>query len=228
MGVKPEQPGRQESIKMKIPLILGVLSTLGLCQSSSLTETTQAPISKADPQKQTEADKIQAAWSDWRHTPSEAELKTAAQLAQESYLSSVKNLDISDKNISEIPSDQLAKLASIVTDRVGINNMTPSTQLGPILASVKSTQLVLGNMSLSEENTRALVTAMRTRVQAVGLWSGVTLDPELLAAYDGQGSCTKLVLYSDTMTRTRLRRWAGEKEWDVTWDSDYSLRVERQ
>ena len=39
--VKPEQPSRQESIKMRIPLILGVFTTLGLCQGSPLTETTQ-------------------------------------------------------------------------------------------------------------------------------------------------------------------------------------------
>ena len=84
-------------------------------------------------------------------------------------------------------------------------------------------------MSLSEENTRALVIAMRTRVQTVQLW-GVTLDPELLAAYDGQGSCTWLQVGYDTKTRCgpRLRRWAGDNRWRVTADNDVWLEMERQ
>ena len=56
--------------------------------------------------------------------PDEAELKTATQLAQEGYLSSVRNLRIVSRNISEIPSDNMAKLSSIVTYRVYINNST--------------------------------------------------------------------------------------------------------
>ena len=176
-----------------------------------------ATISKADPQKQTEADNITAAWSRVSHKPSVPELKTAAQLAHEGYLSSVKYLDIRNRNISEIPSDQLGKLSSIVTYLVYINNMTPSTQLGAILASVQSRVLELANMSLSEENTRALVTAMRARVQTVTL-QDVTLDPNLLATYDGQGLCNKLVVFGDTERRygDGLKRWADDKGWRVT------------
>ena len=240
------------------------------------------PIPKEDPQKQTEADNIQAAWSDERHVPSEAELKRAAELAQEGYLSTVKimkivNVDISEIpsdnirklasivtdglvivnitpstqvgailasvqsslkgmaianiDISEISSDQLGKLASIVTDRVIIDNITPSTQLGAILTSVQSKELRLHNMSLSEENTRALVTAMRDQVQDVQLWD-VTLDPELLAAYDGQGHCTKLWVWgsADWMRRyeARLRRWAGDRSWAVAGDNGLYLDMERQ
>ena len=146
----------------------------------------------------TEADEIQDAWSGRSFSkdyPSEAELKTAAQLAQEGYLSSVKHMYIMDMNISEIPSDKIAKLASIVTDSVIIANITNPTQLGPILSSVQSKELFLVDMSLSEKNTRALVTAM-TRVQEVTLLSDVTLDPELLSAYDGQGDCTKVWVYA--------------------------------
>ena len=40
-SVKSEPPSQQESIKMRIPLIFGVFSSLGLCQSFSLSETTQ-------------------------------------------------------------------------------------------------------------------------------------------------------------------------------------------
>ena len=145
-------------------------------------------------------------------------------------MSSVKVMRIWDRNISEIPSDQLAKLSSVVTDTVDIDNMAPSTQLGPIMASVQSKVLVLRNMSLSDENTRALVTAMRARVQEVTLFSGVTLNLELLAAYDGQGKCTWLEVGADTKTRyqARLRRWARDKKWAVTHDSYVSLVMQRK
>ena len=128
-----------------------------------------ALIPSADPQKQTEADNIQAAWSHTWHFPSVAELKTAAQLAQEGYLSSVKGMRIKNKDISEISSDNMSKLSSIVTNTVWIVNITQSTQLDAILANVQSKRLYVENMSLSEENTQALVTAMRTRVQEVTL-----------------------------------------------------------
>ena len=184
----------------------------------------------SDLQKRTEADKITAAWSDFDHESSEAELETAAQLAMEGYLSSVKEMNIVNiieniVNISEISSDNIGKLTSIVTDEVYINNMTPVSQLGAILASVQSEVLSLQNMSLNEENTRALVTAMRARVQSVVLWNNVTLDLELLAAYDGEGRCTRLELRGDTRAKyeTRLRRWAGDKVWAVTEDDSPAL-----
>ena len=79
--------------------------------------------------------------------------------------------------------------------------------------------LVLYHMKLSEENTRALVTAM-TRMTRVGLGSGVTLDIEVLTRYDGQGRCSVLEVCSDTRERhrSRLRRWAADKGWTVTWE----------
>ena len=161
------------------------------------------------------------------HWPSEAELKTAAQLAQEGYLSTVKFMKVQKKNISEISSDNIGKLVSIVSDEVYIVNGTPVSLLDTIMASVQAKKLYLRNVSLSEENTRALVTAMRARVQVVELWK-VTLDPELLSSYDGKGHCSKLE-FGDTLVRyrVRLKRWAGDRRWKVTRD-DEILRIERQ
>ena len=51
---------------------------------------------------QTEADKITAAWLYDSIEPSVSELKTAAQLAQEGYLSSVRCMRVRNMNISEI------------------------------------------------------------------------------------------------------------------------------
>ena len=142
-------------------------------------------------------------------------------------MTSVKNLFFYGRNIREIPSDQLAKLTSIVTDRVAITG-NPVSQLGAILASVQSEELSLEHMSLSEENIQALVTAMRERVQHVYLYFA-TLDPEFLAAYDGQGHCTWLGLggYA-TRYETRLKTWAGDRGWAVTKDESWILVMERQ
>merc|ERR1719360_301840 len=58
----------------------------------------------------------------------------------------------------------------------------------------KSTLIWLQNMKLSEAETRALVTAMRDRVQTVALVN-VTLDIEELTQYDGQGHCSELEVW---------------------------------
>ena len=183
-----------------------------------------------DPQKRKEADKIQAASSHEYYEPSEDELKTAAQLAQEGYLSSLKYMRIKNRNISEISRDNMAKLSSIVKV-MQIDNITPVSHLGVILASVQSYLLILSNMSLSEENTRALVTAMRTRVGKVRL-RDVTLDPELLSAYDGQGRCNRLNLswlyMANDEYAARLKRWAADRGWVVTQDNIVSLEMVRR
>ena len=149
-------------------------------------------------------------------------------------MSSVKEMNIVNiieniVNISEISSDNIGKLTSIVTDEVYINNMTPVSQLGAILASVQSEVLSLQNMSLSEENTRALVTAMRARVQFVVL-NDITLDLELLSAYDGQGRCTELGVTGDTRTKhaTWFKIWARDMGWTLTREDDWGLIFERK
>ena len=124
-----------------------------------------------------------------RYSPSLSMLKTAALLAWEGYLTSLENIRIEDISIRDIPWDHMEKLASTVTERVYIYNMTHTDQLGSILASVKCTVLWLRRMDLSDTETQALVTAMRDRVQRVALYY-VTLDIEELTQYDCQGLCS--------------------------------------
>ena len=176
--------------------------------------------------RKTEADKIQADWSQFSHCLSVAEIKRAAQLAWEGFLTSMECMWIYDKSITDIPRDHLEKLASIVTEGVWIDNMTHTDQLGSILASVKCTVFRLERMDLSEAETQALVTAMRDRVQWVGLWN-VTLDMEELTQYDGQGLCSVLHVWGDTRDRYRnwLRRWAADMLWTVTADSHGCLQM---
>ena len=185
-----------------------------------------------DPQKQTEAENIQAAWSQDTYTPKLSELKTAAQLAQEGYLTSVKNMKIWRKDLSEISSDQLAKLVSIVTGKVSIERIyNPVSEVGTILASVESEELYLRFVKFSEENNLALVTAMKDRVQRVALDYVQNVEPELLSDYDGQGRCSWLQLKGDAAVRfnTRLRnRWVNYKGWTLTMDYTNMLEMERK
>ena len=120
----------------------------------------------------------------------------AALLAWKGHLTSVECMDIRDMDITDIPLVQLEKLTAIVTERVLIDNMTPSCRLSSILASVQCLKLELNNMKLSEENTRDLFTAMRERVGDVELYN-ITLDMEQLTKYDGQGRCRLLQVMGD-------------------------------
>jgi len=182
-----------------------------------------------DPQKKSDVAKIQAALSQESHELSEAEIKRAALLAWEGHLTSVENMRIVNMSITDIPRDHMEKLASIVTETVWIDNMTHGDQLGSILASVKCPVLGLCNMRLNQAETRALVTAMRYRVETVGLYNE-TLDIEELTRYDGQGRCSVLWVETDNTRvryRDRLRGWAADKGWTVTRDNDRRLEIKR-
>ena len=162
------------------------------------------------------------------------ELKEATLLAKEGYLTTMKHLQIENRlrtDISEISSDDMAKLFSIVTDKAVIDeSVMSSSQMSAILASVQSKLLKFYYTRLNEENTRALVTAMSTRVQRVMLVTDVTLDQELLAEYDGQGRCTKIEVHAQSHTKyaARLKTWAEDKKWTVTRDDHLAVVVERQ
>ena len=183
---------------------------------------------RIDPQKQTDTAKIQSDWSDESHMPSKAQITRAALLASEGHLTSVEWMVIQDISITDIPQAQMEELTSIATRGVVIQLINHADQLGSVLACIKCPYLWLGNMELSEAETRALVTAMRDRVKTVELVSDVTLDIEELAKYNGQGHCGWLCVEDDTKTRyaERLREWAADQGWTVT-ERDNSLMMER-
>ena len=161
--------------------------------------------------------------TDVTKTQNLSEVRRAALLAWEGYITSVKCLNISNLDITDIPVDQMKKLTSIVTERVCIDDITPLSQLGNILTSVKCLVLSLDNMELCEADTRALVTAMRDRVAAVGLCRGLTLNIEELTKYDGQGQCSVLrVMDHHFRSRVwaRLKKWAAKIGWTWSWDID--------
>ena len=73
-------------------------------------------------------------------------VRLAAQLALEGHLPSVEKMSLVDKDLSDIPLDQLAELASKVTGEVTINNITPTIHLDIILENVRCSRLVLQNI----------------------------------------------------------------------------------
>ena len=132
----------------------------------------------------------------------------------------LKSLDISD-----IPCDQLSSLASVVTSRVWAENtVTHASHLRGILSSVTCSQLWLLGITLSETETRVLVTAMKDQVEAVRL-GDVTLDMEEVCLYDGRGRCRDLQLDGDTkaMWGERIRGWSARVGWLVSLDNDTGL-----
>ena len=157
-------------------------------------------------------------------------VRLAAQLAWEGHLPSVESMWLRSKDLSDIPRDQLGKLASLVTGWVDINNIKPAIYLDIILERVRCPLLQLENTSLTDPQTRALITAMRDGVERVGLYGDVTLDIEALCQYDGRGTCWEIEVMSDTRTRygERLRCWRVEVDWELREDRDDWLRMERK
>ena len=70
---------------------------------------------------------------------------------------------------------------------------------------------------------------MRDRVEGVVL-DNVSLDIKALCEYQGRGRCRGLVVRGNTVSRyrARLRQWAGQAGWTVTWDNEYWLEMERE
>ena len=75
-------------------------------------------------------------------------------------------------DLTSVPAEHLASLASSVTGRVSIRNV--SGDLVTFLDNVKSEQLVI-RQNLGSEETQALMQAMESRVKEVKLDKGVTL-----------------------------------------------------
>ena len=177
--------------------------------------------------RRNEADYIQADWSNGLYRPSEAEIERAALLAWEGHLTSVKYMIIKNISITDIPRNHMERLASVVTGFVHIQMMDHADQLSSILANIKCTRLFLCNMELREAETRALVTAMKDRVQFVRM-GHVTMDIEELTQYDGQGRCSWFMMGGKTWRHwEKLRRWAADKGWWMGHDVNGGLEMGR-
>ncbi len=130
-------------------------------------------------------------------------------------------MELCDVDLTSVPAEHLASLASCVMWAVTIKNVSGG-DLVTILDSVKSDWLDIKQQSLGSEETQALVRAMEQGVERVDLYVGVTLEIRDLMEYSGQGKCGKVECYVDTADRYReqLSTWATSRNWKVTND-DY-------
>jgi len=147
------------------------------------------------------------------------EFMFVAKLAHHGLLGSVEKLSLLDVDLSPFPARHLASLTSSLTNYLAISNVR-GCDLVSLLNSLKCENLYIFNQSLGREETQALVQAMESSVEEVGLGKGVTLDLETLVEYSGQGVCRQVELRGDTLTRYRkdMKKWANWKvDVDVAW-----------
>ena len=155
-------------------------------------------------------------------------LTCGASLAHHGLPISVVELILCDDDLSPVPAQHLASLASCVTNELSIWNVS-GCDLVSILSSLKCERLDITSQRVRRVETRALVQAMETGVKRVELCGGVTLDMETLAEYSGQGACREVELYGDTAARYRgeLVTWARSRNWRVDADGDRRCVVKR-
>ena len=137
-------------------------------------------------------------------------------------LGHVHRMSLRKVDVSEIPDQHLASLASCVTSFLQIENVIGGQQIVSLLTNLKCDGLSIDRQSLGREETQALVQAMLSGVRWVRLMEKVTLDVEALAEYSGQGVCREVRLLGDTAARYKeeLRTWASNRNWRVIVDED--------
>ena len=145
------------------------------------------------------------------------EITTAAILAYHGLFGSVEEMLLRDVDLASVPAEHLASLASCVTGLVFLNSAR--CDIIPVLKSIKTRELNILDRSLSSEETRALVRAMETRVEVVGLGGGeeVSLDIRALTQYSGQGKCrvVKCLYYTADRYREEVETWAQRINWQI-------------
>ena len=156
------------------------------------------------------------------------ELMCGASLAHHGLLGYLYDLTLCDVDLSPVPAQHLASLASCATRDLSIVNVT-GCDLVSLLSSLKCQGLIITSQSLGREETRALVQAMESGVKWVRLLREVTLDMEALAEYSGQGVCREVTLYNNTAARYReeVVTWARSGNWTVYANGDGCCLVQR-
>ena len=173
------------------------------------------------------AERVKEALSQGYHYRSLAVITCAASLAHYRLLGSVRLMRLYHDDLTSVPAEHLASLASCVTGRVAIKNVS-GCDLVTVLDSVKSEWLVINSQSLGSEETQALVRAMESGVERVVLLYDVTLDIRDLMEYSGQGKCRRVECHLNTKYRRKeLKTWAMSRNWTVTRDDKDCFVIER-
>ena len=161
------------------------------------------------------------------------EIIIAASLAHHGMLSSVRILELDNVDLSSVPPEHLASLASCVTSGVIIINVSNCDIMRLLHNSVKCKWLSINSQSLNSDETQAMVRIMESNVETVHLGifgDAVTLDFMALNQYSGQGKCKLLdwagfAGFADAY-REEVRSWAQRIDWSVTFDFWNSMTIE--
>ena len=147
-----------------------------------------------------------------------------ASLSHHGLLGSLPLMMLYDVDLSQVPDKDLASLASCVTVGLKIRDVTGGQQIATLMTNLKCNRLGLyiSRQSLGQGGTQALVQAMESSVKVVTLYGEVSLEMEALSEYNGHGECSAVRLWGDTAARYKedLRKWAGNRNWRVTVDTD--------
>ena len=158
------------------------------------------------------------------------EVICGAALAEHNLLGSVDVMGLWNVDLSDVPDKHLVSLASCVTCGLQISIVTGGQQIATLLTNLKCDWLHISRQSLGQGETLALVQAMEAGVEEVMLGDEVSLDMETLSEYNGHGVCREVSLWMDIAARYKedLRKWAGDRNWRVTEDTDRMFYIERK
>ena len=142
-------------------------------------------------------------------------ITSATSLAHQGLLGPVEKMRLREVDLSSIPAEHLVSLVSCVTRCAHIKNVS-GCDLVTILDCVKSKALWIDNQSLGREETEALVRALETRVERVGLYCDIE-DIEALTKFNGQGECWEVSCWYDVVAKysEKLKTWAKRINWEV-------------
>ena len=161
------------------------------------------------------------------YCPTPQEIACAGSLAQRGLLDddAIGWMWLQNVDLSSVPSAHLASLVSYATVLLELKDVTGCDLvrlLDSALLQQEDDGLVISDMSLGTEETKALVRAMETRVGTVTLGNKgeVSLDIRALTEYSGKGKCAQLTFYDQTATQylKDLTTWAGNRSWKVKRD----------
>ena len=146
-----------------------------------------------------------------------SDITVAASLAHHGLLGSISHLSLHDVDLSSIPAEHLASLASCVYQYISLENVIGN--LVSFLDGIKKCQLLVIS-TLGREETQALVRAMETSVYKVclgGDYGLVSVDIDVLSLYSGTGHCQEISCYDKSKSKSKdaLRSWAKTKNWNV-------------
>ena len=128
-----------------------------------------------------------------------AEVAYAADLAHHGLLGCLRELTLVRLDLSSIPTEHLASLASCVRGTFLIVD-SKVCDLASILTSVTCDKLIIDNQEVGTEASQALVQAMESGVAEVTLkkdnYSGEQMNVGIAALtnYSGQGKCEKVTV----------------------------------